>query len=542
MRHIWLVVPLAILACAKQPTPEELAKKTADDLDTFWQEAVATARVTNTMSSRDELFSDIEGMQRYPSTTRPTIPDSSSTNEAFDDLRVLTKRVFTEANVIDKGGSQITFRVTGTDLCTPLRGSFNASTSCVKNVDSLKIALRAVGGTNGIDVTLLFNDKIEIGTAEILTGSSVSVAVDLANAKAASEFVNSTLGQDSPFRDLTFDGSGKLEVKLKKWATSDFEATISFLSDLKGTVTDNNGFTRSGSAAAKSPAVALRVNGTEKSVSGTIDFGASDFHGMWSDFFDYKLKDAMVWTLSGLTVKAKVKDGDARTATFALGSSANTLSFGGQNVVSVTLNPGAKNGFDVVLSTGNSGLSAATVSPGITFALNFNLQAVKNAGSQIDDALLNSLYTYELSAGDSAPKFELNKISKTIDASWQLTNGTLSLTGSNNGNPRSFTGPQCIAFRQNRSSQMSAFLDFWMRCEECVGGACGGSVDQSPECSKYVRCYEATGGTAGSLDSSYGQFGNCWTAGQSTASACTSTCTSALASLKTAYPSVFACQ
>ncbi len=543
MRKLLFVVPLLVLACAKPPTPEELAKQTADDLDSFWQEAVATARVTNTMAVRDELFTDIEGMQRYPSSSRPTIPDSSTTNDAFDDLRVLTKRVFTQANVTESGGSTITFRVTGTDLCTPLRGSFNADTTCVKNVDSLKLAVRAVGGTNGLDVTLLVNDKIEIGTVEILKGVSVSATVDLANAKGASEFVNSTLGQSSPFRKLTFDGSGKIEVKLKKYAASDFEATVSFLSDLKGTITDDNGFTRSGSAASRTPAIALRVSGPDKSVSATIDLGASDFHGIWSDFFDYQLKQPMVWSLSGLTVKAKVKDGDARTATVSTGSGANTLSYAGQNVVTASLNPDAKNSFDIALSTGASGLSAVTVKPGITFALAFNLQPVKTAGSQIDDALLNSTYTYALTANDGAPKFELNKTSKTIDASWQLVNGAATLTGSSTGSPRVFTGPQCVAFRQGpRTSQMSAFLDFWMRCEDCVNGACGGSVSQSAACQKYVSCYVASGGTAGSLDSSYGPNGTCWTAGQATATACTDACVQASAALKSAYPTVVACQ
>src|SRR4051794_32392753 len=100
MRIVLLAAPLTLLAfgCASPPTPEQLAKTTADDLDNFWQEAVATARITNTMAVRDELFTNLEAMQRYPSSSRPVIPDSSETNNAFDDLRVLTKRVFTQAN------------------------------------------------------------------------------------------------------------------------------------------------------------------------------------------------------------------------------------------------------------------------------------------------------------------------------------------------------------------------------------------------------------------------------------------------------------
>ncbi len=72
------------------------------------------------------------------------------------------------------------------------------------------------------------------------------------------------------------------------------------------------------------------------------------------------------------------------------------------------------------------------------------------------------------------------------------------------------------------------FLDFWMKCEECTGGQCGGAVFQSSQCQKYIACYGATGGNSSAL--------------VATADACTRSCTWALSSLRTSYPGVFACQ
>jgi hypothetical protein len=66
--------------------------------------------------------------------------------------------------------------------------------------------------------------------------------------------------------------------------------------------------------------------------------------------------------------------------------------------------------------------------------------------------------------------------------------------------------------------------------------ACGGGPSQSAECKAYVTCYEATGGTKGSLDSSYGAMGTCWTTTTAAADSCTSACKTALASLQSAYP------
>lgn len=38
-----------------------------------------------------------------------------------------------------------------------------------------------------------------------------------------------------------------------------------------------------------------------------------------------------------------------------------------------------------------------------------------------------------------------------------------------------------------------------------------GGISQHSACRDYVRCFEATGGVKGSLDSSYGPMGTCWT-------------------------------
>jgi hypothetical protein len=68
--------------------------------------------------------------------------------------------------------------------------------------------------------------------------------------------------------------------------------------------------------------------------------------------------------------------------------------------------------------------------------------------------------------------------------------------------------------------------------------ACGsGGGGQSTECKDYIACYEKTGGTKGSLDSTYGAMGTCWSTGvAATAESCTSTCKSSLATTKTSYP------
>ena len=64
--------------------------------------------------------------------------------------------------------------------------------------------------------------------------------------------------------------------------------------------------------------------------------------------------------------------------------------------------------------------------------------------------------------------------------------------------------------------------------------ACGGGGH--PQCDAYLRCYEATGGTAGALDSAYGPNSACWSTSRSAANGCEETCRTSRAALAAAHP------
>jgi hypothetical protein len=69
----------------------------------------------------------------------------------------------------------------------------------------------------------------------------------------------------------------------------------------------------------------------------------------------------------------------------------------------------------------------------------------------------------------------------------------------------------------------------------CIGHVCP-EWGQSKECAAYVACYEKTGGTPGSLDSTYGKQGTCWTTSPAASQSCTAACKTAVASLQAAFP------
>ncbi len=60
-------------------------------------------------------------------------------------------------------------------------------------------------------------------------------------------------------------------------------------------------------------------------------------------------------------------------------------------------------------------------------------------------------------------------------------------------------------------------------------------ASQDTTCNSYVTCFEATGGTKGQLDSTYGASGTCWTTTART-NECLATCVSELNALAAKFP------
>jgi hypothetical protein len=69
----------------------------------------------------------------------------------------------------------------------------------------------------------------------------------------------------------------------------------------------------------------------------------------------------------------------------------------------------------------------------------------------------------------------------------------------------------------------------------CLNPPCLVPGRPTPACEAYVTCFERIS-PGQSLQSTYGNGGVCWSQGQSTADACTAACSSAISSLRTAFP------
>ena len=61
-------------------------------------------------------------------------------------------------------------------------------------------------------------------------------------------------------------------------------------------------------------------------------------------------------------------------------------------------------------------------------------------------------------------------------------------------------------------------------------------ASQDSTCKSYMTCFEATGGLKGSLDSTYGASGSCWSMTTQRADECRKTCVDELNALIRKFP------
>lgn len=440
-RRTLVLAALTLLAACGAPTPEEIAKATATDVQDLVKESITTARRVNTMQWYADLHASLAKANGSTPGARPEIPDASTTDDSFTDYKTLIGRIFTEANVVERPSGAVIFKVKGVDLCTPLRGSGTASQSCIDQFEKLQFAIRASGQT---DLALLVGpSRIEALTVQIRTKQSISVGVNLAQAQQAIAFIDSV--EKNFLNGITIAGAGALELKLQKNADLDFTWSASVLSDASVTVTDRDGIARKFSSAAK-PWLSVRMESGQARVTATANVGQSGYQGLWSDVFGTTLRTPMEVSLSGATASLVAQDGQPLKVTgIGLGPSTSTLTFGGTKVFSVDLNEASGRQLDVEVTLNAQGLPVWTATPGFALKLFFGLEALKNAGQSVDPHLLRSTYTYALTGQGSAPKVELLARSATFRGGVRLLSGALSVTSDSPSDVgRSFAMGSCL--------------------------------------------------------------------------------------------------
>jgi hypothetical protein len=336
------------------PTPKEVAEQASDDVRQLVRDALATGNQTNNWKSIDDAF--VNGG------TRPKVPEASSADSSLDLYAKFATRIFDEKNVVSSGGGATVFGLTGTLLCSGPDGTTRPDSKCVTQIDSLKLQLKVSGG---LDLTLLVGpEALQPLTLRLRAKKSIAVEYDYAQVEKALVFVNSTLTTDSPFNGLGVVAKGKLEWKLEKNGADDFTLSQSVLEALSIEVTDKMGISRGGSLEARSPMLALRVEGPARKITATVDVGRAEYHGLYRDLFGVKGNAPGVLSIAGLTGQLIFEDGKTHSLKgLGIGNGQTFLSYAGKNVFTLDFNRDSGRKVDLSWATSVAGVRIEASSP-----------------------------------------------------------------------------------------------------------------------------------------------------------------------------------
>ncbi len=398
---------LAAVAVGCAPSPKEVADQAAADTKSLLSEALETARLTNGWASVDDVF--VSNGWSSSAAARPHVPEASQSSEALDLVSKFADKLFAESNIVERPAGALVFALNGAIVCTdPRHNAATPSASCVADVDALQLRVKV---TSGLDFTLQVGpSRLEPLVLQLRAKKSISLITDLGPMKDVVAFVNETLNENSPSPDSTFSGSGRVEVKLEKNGDFDFTLSQSTLSVLEGKWVQR-GLERTASIAAKSPMLALRIEGPAHRATLTLDVGRTDAHFFVSDLSrpaDGGVGTPVVFTLAGVSGEGVVSDEHAWQLTnLGLGDGQSTITTAAGTIASIDVNAALGRRFAV---------SGKGVAGGTQFELTPSLEAVVFSGfagvpewASVDSSFANSTFTGSLKAASGAPTFDVLK-------------------------------------------------------------------------------------------------------------------------------------
>jgi hypothetical protein len=423
-KQLLSLVSAVVLVGCRPPTPEEVAKKTASDTSNLLREAWQSVEATNGWASVDDVFVSIGAPSSTPQS--PRLPTVSNYDKASDSFSSMMVRVFTEANVTKREGASLTFQVRGVDVCRATNGE--VLTSCADQIDQLHAQVRVSGD---LDVSVLFGaNEVEVGVVHLVSGKSISLEVDLANAGPLATLWQQVFnGQQGA--TVTFAGQGKLKVSLVKNAGLDFTLGVAAVTDLQLSITASDGVARTGSLGARDTLAQVHISGPSRSASATVSFVNAHYTGLLRDlgmYTDTELPaDAFV---AGLTAELSVDDSGARVKNLGLGATTSTLRTGSTVLISGDFNANLGRAVDITWGNASQGFQL-TGRPGVTVDATFNLGAVTGMKFHPIEEFRNVHYTGSFTSPSSAPSVVVltrKASSSTSNAIFQLVEGTYAIS------------------------------------------------------------------------------------------------------------------
>ena len=333
--------------------------------------------------------------------------DRDNLNQSIDDLvKTLKEKIFTADNLESSSNGTATYLLGPKTLCGSTTsesstvpsnssggssGSAQPSTSppaldpdCVDEANRLQPRLRLSSPSSGnVDVELLLTgSKLNPATLELYR-DHMAVVLDLGALKQTLDTAREDTGSLASM-------TGKIGLELKQNAALDYSLAFNVLEDVSLGVRAETGELASYGVAKSEPMLELRLDGSAKQVTGSVDFGALTAAGplnAFRDSIDPERYDvlgdpiprptytgAVAALVAGLEASVTL-DGRADRLTFAhlgFGDRTSSIKVDDDVIAAFDLNPDAQRHFDLTLAKDPAG-TVFTFAPSLdaTVLLNF---------------------------------------------------------------------------------------------------------------------------------------------------------------------------
>ena len=353
-------------------------------------------------------------------------------DQAASDVRkLMEQRLFVDSNLEGNDGTTATYLLKPDPTCRPLPAD-DAPAGTVPDIDAhcqdqlTKVEVRIAVTSDGDGSKM----TVEIGPAHlqmvafIIHSDLLAADVDLAMAKAASDYIDAQLGSDAPstsFERLT----GTLRFSLKRIADQKVTAGFSIVQAID--VAETNGVELI--TAAADPAYALTGDGISKTASLQVGMGATEIDSAWDPQGTGAVNRDQKISLGG-TYGTYTLDENAKMISLVnVGSGEEKISVRGTPIVDFNLNPTAMRRFSGTITVNDDDTAHVKLTPLLDVSLAYDYQSIASELSTAPSAAtLHDTYGITLANGSDSAVFDTVKASGTFTGGVKVVGGTLTLT------------------------------------------------------------------------------------------------------------------
>jgi len=387
------------------------------------------------------------------------MPSMMTTEEQFDDtadrLKVwLRERILADTNLESHTDDEAIYLLRPDPTCRQLPQDGDPPGTippidqhCVDQLTRLevRISLRADG--DGVRLAILVGpQRLELSVFTIHS-DLLALDVDLPKAYAATQYIDQTLGSDSPMNGTQYEAlMGKLRLAVHKDGEKKVTGSYSVLQAIRIATHDANGNVGPDvSMGASDPTLAVTADGVNESLTVKVAVATLDEKGTWDPMGTGIANRDLHVVIGALTGQATFTEASDQLAIKGLGFGDVTVDAHCARLFDLSLNPNDGHRFDLTLSADANDQALAEVVPRFDLALGFHLGAVASElSSPPASYLVDETYGVDLDNGGAAAGVTGAPASGTFTGGLKVTAGTLTISSSKAPAPVVVPAGKCL--------------------------------------------------------------------------------------------------